>query len=227
MSVFPAAVEAAIAIDSSENGGYSGAGTSLTYAHTVTGSNTILIVAVVLSGGGDRMGTVQYNSVSATLVNKQAAAGVNNYMYEYYLIAPTSGTNNIVVQPSSGNGIGSGAESLTGAKQSAQPDANNTGTDTGTGTSNSTITTVAANTWLVAFYTATLATPTAGTGTFARVSPVGEAGDQKALFDSNGTVGAGSNQLQATGVAENWAWNILSVAPIATAATTKAPFSEF
>ena len=136
-----------IALDDGTNGGNT-AGTSHTYAHTCTGSNLILFVAVGTNSASDLISGVTYGGVAMTLVDKQQGTSTN-YSYLFYLIAPATGANNVVVSASSSCTIYSDAVSYTGAKQSAQPDSSGKGTSTGATLALST-TVVAANCWLVA-----------------------------------------------------------------------------
>lgn len=92
--------------------------TSLTYAHTCTGSNLILLVAVVAVTASDVITGVTYNGVSMTKIAGQLYGGVA-YQYLYYLVAPSTGANNIIVSSSSSVLLQSQAVSYTGVVQSS------------------------------------------------------------------------------------------------------------
>ena len=100
-------------------------GTSLTYSHTTSGSNRMLIVASS-SNGGDHITGVTYNAVAMTQVAKLAVGA--NYLYLHYLIAPATGANNVVVSSGSSVVLVSCAASYTGVLQSGFPDSSATTT---------------------------------------------------------------------------------------------------
>lgn len=92
----------AVAFDAVSSGGgtsQSGNGT-ITLSHTCTGSNLLLIVGVANDAGGSAgVSGITYNGTSMT-----ALASINNsdsfaniLINTYYLIAPSTGANNIVV----------------------------------------------------------------------------------------------------------------------------------
>lgn len=132
----------AIAFDAATKS--SGTGTSITYAHTCTGSNLILFV---LAYGYPNPATgTTYNGVAMTRVTDQIMNAGGPYISVFYLINPATGSNNVVV---SGAGLeGSSCASYTGVKQSAQPDAfDSAQVDSASGVTDS-ITTVADNCWI-------------------------------------------------------------------------------
>lgn len=176
----------AIALDNSTNGGLVNPGTSLTYAHTVSGSNRILFVSV-FGDTTDKITGVTYNGVSMTLVGKTVKSP-DRYVYLFYLIAPATGTNNVVVSASSSIAICSHAVSYTGAAQTGQPDSSITGTAATSLTLTTTV--VASNCWLVGAWRTNVTTGTAGTGATQRQGSNG-------LYtaDSNGVVGTGSQSM--------------------------------
>lgn len=143
-------VGAAIAFDAVSHVGHN-TGTSQTWAHTITGSNTILFTYCWVNGASDVFTSLKYNAVSMSSISSVASYnGASNHGYLYYLVAPTTGANNIVLTLSSSVDSACAATSYTGAAQSGVPDA--TFTDAGDGSSNNfamTVTTVADNAWLV------------------------------------------------------------------------------
>lgn len=168
----------------------SGSATTLTYAHTNTGSNLILFVGVSISSGSDLNTGVTYNANAMSLAGKIQRNGGASYEYLWYLVAPTTGAHNVVVTLSSGANIGSGAVSYTGAKQTGQPDSANTGTTAGTSLSVST-TVVLPNCWLVA-------SMGCANGPFNFTTGTGRTGDGGNIMgDSNAIVGTGSQPLVA------------------------------
>lgn len=101
----------AIALDSTSSGTAT-VGTTVTIAHTCTGSNRVLVVVV---GGTDGITTpsVTYNAVSMTLVVSKNASAMSSFTF--VLVGPSTGTNNIVITKGSGDEIGGMGISFTGA----------------------------------------------------------------------------------------------------------------
>lgn len=176
----------AIALDTSTNLGSTG-GTTLTASHTCSGSNRILFVHVRTAGTTDTLTSITYAGSAMTLVNKKF--GINNLgTYLYYIIAPSTGANNVVINTSVA-AISAIAVSYTGAKQSAQPDANNTNENASTTGLNTNITVVASNCWAIMGVDSGSGNDAAGTNATLR-----QAGPNTGVtvFDSNGTIATGS-----------------------------------
>jgi len=134
----------AIARDANSNGTHTS--TSLTVAHTVSGSNRLLL-AFVIDQAGDTVTGVTYNSVAMTQIRKRVR-GSTEYIYVYGLLAPDTGTNNIVASRSNDAfDIAIGASSYTGVKQTGLPDAQTDDYEAGSTTITTPITTVADNCW--------------------------------------------------------------------------------
>ncbi len=124
----------ALAFDAASAVENQSAGTTATLSHTTSGSNRILIVAChQTSVGANSVTGVTYNGVSMTKIGATVTIQASNaYMTLWYLVAPATGANNIVVTKGSGDNTSVAAVSYTGAKQTGQPEVN--GTDTGSGT---------------------------------------------------------------------------------------------
>lgn len=182
----------AIAFDATSNG-TAGAGTSLSVNHTCTGSNRILWVNGQVQNPVGAV-TCTYNGVSMTSVDSPAIDGhANNVQtWLFYLIAPATGTNSIVLTAAtSGDNFYISAASYTGAAQSSVPDAHAFVQNTVATTSTTlTVTTVANNCWLVGAFRNEIGGATDGTGTTSRYN-----GGDHAIADSNGGVATGSNSL--------------------------------
>ncbi len=126
-------------------------GTTLTYAHTCTGTNLILWVGVQ-TPFADTITGVTYNAVAMTRAKTEVNNANDTRVYLYYLIGPATGTNNVVVTSSGSVSMGSQAASYTGVAQSGQPDATGSNTTASDDTTLTTsITTVANNCWLVGY----------------------------------------------------------------------------
>ena len=205
----------AIALDTASAGSNT-TGTSLTYAHTCTGSNLILFASVRTDTSVDDVTGVTYNAVSMTFVQKVKTTN-GRWMYVYMLVAPATGTNNVVVSCTASHYIASQAISYTGAKQSAQPDYSTTDTQDGTGAQSYTkaITTVADNCWVVTFPSGVTGAVTSVTnGTYREGDTLGTY-----IYDSNGPkTPAGSYSMTVNVQDGNYSTTMLSIAPYVVAA---------
>lgn len=116
----------AIARDTSTDGGLTNPGTSHTFSHTCTGTNLVLIVSV-FSASTDIVTGVTYAGTPMSLVGKCGDGGSpdtnDRWGYQFILVNPATGANNVVVSTSASDAIGAHAVSYTGATQSGQPDA--------------------------------------------------------------------------------------------------------
>jgi len=120
----------------------SGSATSVSWDHTVSGSNRALVVFVYNDDATDKVTGVTYNSVAMTRVGVQSNAS-GQTVYGYLLLNPATGTHTVAVSASSGsNQLGGISASYTGVKQSGQPDSSNTGGSGSTGSTFSISTTV-------------------------------------------------------------------------------------
>ena len=116
-------------LDNAKDGGNNGGTTtSLTYSYTVgTSSNRLLLVSLVGDSSADDISSVKYAGASMTLVAKVQTPG-QLWHYLYYLLAPTSGTNNVVITAASAHYLISEAASWYNVTQSNQPQAYTTNT---------------------------------------------------------------------------------------------------
>lgn len=213
-----------ISVDSFDAAMSTTAGTTLTFSHTCTGTNLILLVGAETGGAGDTVTGITYNSVAMTRIGT-ATSSVTDTGYLYYLLNPSTGTHNVVITATAGavNGIRGISASYAGVKQSGQPDANSTNTGTGT-TETGTVTVVAANSWQVMITWNDSAEPTAGTGTMRRGT---SSGGGFGFFDSNSSLAPGSRSLVAsTGGSGHWGLVSASFAP-AVASTGNYNFFTF
>ena len=171
-----------IAFDATAQGKVLGA-TSLSYSHTCTGSNLILFVGINLfNPGSDLVTGVTYGGVALTQLTKQNAQGSEVYLY--YLIAPTTGANNIVISTSSSVDIRSISASYTGVIQITSID-NSTVNNANASTITTSLTTINNNCWMISFIAdSTARIPSAGTGVTSRNTNA----DVSNLGDSNGNI---------------------------------------
>lgn len=99
-------------------------GNTITFSHTCSGTNRILLVFISQNSGvsSDVITGVTYNGVSMTRIGI-STTGVSMTVYAYYLVNPTSGANNVVVSASVGTEyLRAISVSYKGALQSGQPE---------------------------------------------------------------------------------------------------------
>lgn len=214
----------AIAFDAATHSAYQ-ANSPLTFSHTTSGSDRLIIVYVY--DGSNRTTGVTYGGVALTLVQDlvMTGAAAGQYIQLWYLLNPASGANNVVVSGTPDPiGVYASAVSYTGVAQSGQPDASNKQATSPATSLTTSVTTVADNCWLMgyAYHGATIS---AGTGTTSRGS---NAGGQLTAIDSNGAkTPAGSHSLQTTSTSTFVGHVIASFAPATAGGTTKPQFLGF
>lgn len=202
------------------------AGSPVTFSHTCTGSDRILIVFVWDTAGTSHGTTgVTYNGVSMTQIGTaqtHPTTGVSSTS-AWYLIAPATGSNTISIATTTAGSTAAVAMSYTGAKQSGQPDSNakNSYNTTAHTTWSLSTTVVASNCWLAAGMVDDSNAPTAGASTTMRQNSASGFGG----FDSNGTVSTGSQTLNfAFSSSGKQTGIIVSIAPSVATATTNPAF---
>lgn len=181
--VLPHPTFAVIAFDASSEG--SAGASSLTFSHTTSGSNRILWCGTYVSDSATVSG-VTYNSVAMTSAGTAVLDADGRRQYLWYLLAPATGANNVVVSATPGSpNIRAVCASYTGAQQSGVPDAYATKDDTTNVSSFShNITTVANNAWIVM----TGLTDQIMTGTGSATMREEHADQSYGLFDTNGAI---------------------------------------
>lgn len=149
----------AIAFDVATNGGTS-ATASVTFSHTNTGSNLTLIVCGAQNGTVATASSATYNTVSMTQTTTKANASQGTWMDMLALAAPATGANNVVWTANQSN-VGAFAMSLTGTNASPIGATGTPNTWIGQTSSSISVTTTAANSWVVDHAQTNNATPTA------------------------------------------------------------------
>lgn len=105
------------AVDSVSSFGSNGAG-PFTWAHTCSGSDRLLRVTTSHFDNSDTIDSITYNGVALTAVPGGSTNNGQYYVTAYYLIAPDTGTHDIVVTVTgSVFDFGAGAISYTDAHQ--------------------------------------------------------------------------------------------------------------
>lgn len=216
--IAPNGAWAAIAFDAASSGGTSSSGTGWTWSHTVTGTNTILLVQLN-QNTDDHVSGVTYNSVAMTKLTG-VNFGVNpSNVSVWYLINPSTGANTISVSTNQDRSMVGSSVSYTGVSQTGFPDASGSANANGVTTITATLTTVADNAWVILFNSLSEGTDnqTAGAGTTLRRN-TGNFGfaNVSAIFDNNvAKTPAGSVSLIANWTnSSNYGYIKVSLAPV-------------
>lgn len=162
--------------------------TSLTFSFTTSGTNRILFVKSVTTGGRTVTG-VTYGGTAMTEATSQHHTSLNENVYWHYLKNPASGANNVVISASASGFIGGGAVSYTGALQTGGVDvATATYFAAQSGDLTTTISVTDAGSWILFGEEAKTNDPASVVnGTFITGTAT--------AADSNGTVSTGSNTI--------------------------------
>lgn len=152
VAIKPATAASGIAFDAATEDKTS-TGTTLTYAHTCTGTDRFLYVHVTtLTTGSHTINSVTYNGVAMTpLVSNVQAYSATWKCHSYYLVNPASGTNDVVVTMASSPSASqrSGAVSYTGVDQTNPILTSNSAYTSSGGTCNVSLTTADDGWWLI------------------------------------------------------------------------------
>lgn len=190
----------AIAFDSAVAFNSSGT-SSVTFSHTISGSNTILFVHGEGSQGPTATLTATYNGVSMTELGHSidnTGTGVPTYLF--YMVNPPTGAHNVVVSSSNVSVSGSSV-SYTGVKQTLPISVSNTtALNSTTSSMSKSITTINDKSWVImAFRTGSGNAITAGSNTVVRVQPDNAVNGGGAFIDSGAAITpAGSATLAVT-----------------------------
>ena len=206
----------AIAFDATGGKREASGGTPNTISFTVTGSNNVLIANT--STFTDDVTDCDYAGVNLT----DTAAKINgvdavlNGVDLRYLIAPATGTNNLVTTDNGSGSLAVAVANYTGAKQTSPIDSTSTASETSASSITGTTTVVASGCWLVMGGAAVVSDMAAGSGTTTR-----QTNQNYALCDSNASVSTGAQSLILTYTSGAARAAILSLAPAAAATSIK------
>jgi hypothetical protein len=188
------------------------ASSSNTVSHTCTGSDRLLLTFIECQNG-DLITGVTYNGVSMTQLGKNNISAFGFYNYIYYLVAPATGANNIVVSASGSCTIIQLSESLTGVNQTTPIDASNLINQTSSlANPTGSVTTLTDNAWVVGSCRISSFKPTVSAGTTERniSSDIGYI-----LYDKNSTSSpVGTYTLDTTSAAQTWYFWTLAIKPV-------------
>jgi hypothetical protein len=213
MEAITPTVDAAIAVDTTSEG-FQSSGTSLTFAHTLTGSDTAIVVSIFGYAGGDAISGATWNGSAMTQIGKRAA-DASGYQYLYGMATADTGTHNIVLSYGSTVQIFATAASYTGVSQSAPfPDTANANSASASSFS-PTVTTSVDQSWVIVGGRSPSKGPTAGANTIKRKWN-STSGDAAWIYDSDAARSTGSNALNWSYTGASWSYYVMtSIAPAA------------
>lgn len=202
-----------------------GGASSLTFSHTTSGSNRLLLVTVHIDrdGGTETVSAVTYSGAACTFLG--AIDNGTEWRIEFwYKIAPATGANDVVITVSSSQELIGAARSFTDARQSVAP---SFASAFGTGTEFSVDIASETDGMVADAVTYQNALPTVGAGQTSRYS--------RSAVQSNGfsiaIYGRGSTEPGAGSVTMSWlsgvstAWTIGAAAIRSTSTTSAASIS--
>lgn len=205
----------------SQGGGNPSNGYPVSWSHTCSGTDRLLVVGTTHANGASSLTGITYNGVAMTMIAQQAGLAnlINSALF--YMINPPSGTHTITISGGGGSPtIWGAAASFTNADQTTQPDSFAQG-QAQSGNPSLSTTVVANNSMLVAIYNLLdNNAPNAGTGmTQLQIYQ----GSQSGIFGYSGLgVGTGSQSMTVNAAGTDWYAGIMaSFKPAAGGATTQ------
>lgn len=184
----------AIAVDTATQGA-TATGSPKTWNHTCTGSDLMLFIQTAINSSSQTTTSVTYNASAATdagVVATYTTGGGKSQIF--YKLSPSTGSNQISCSFTGGYFAGNSC-SYSGVKQSAQPDGSGTATTNSNTTLTASFTVTASNCWIMASVANNGVATAAGSGTYLRQQGANVLG---ALYDTNGTVGTGTQSVTVT-----------------------------
>ncbi len=179
-----------------------GPGVTITQAYTTAGTERFLIIDVEVETS--RTNTANTYALAAMTALDHVAGGTSYQNdYNWYLINPASGSNNIVVTQDGSDFINLIAASYNGVHQTVAIDVHGTSGPTSAQTSMTLTGNIASNgAWLWGFFRSDSASWSAGAGTTFRT-----AAEANLVADSNAALPLGNSSLTAT-VSSSKVWGI-------------------
>ena len=209
----------AIAYDNA-GGASQGSGTSLTYSYTTSGSNRLMFTSSYGGADGTNITGKTYNSTAMTFLGKVQYPANNSYCHVYYLVAPSTGANNVVVSYNINARMASVTVTYTGAAQSSPIDNWTTKTQANNNVISQAITVSTANCWGYAAEEGSNLTYASVSGNNAITTKRGGYDDAVVVGDSNGTISTGSVTMGFTGSSNHRGILVLAFKPAVTITTT-------
>lgn len=130
-----------IAFDAISDSGYQTASSSYSWTHVCSGENRFLAVDVgILSVPGTTVTSITYNGVNLSFIGAKSTVSGAGRVECWGLVAPTIGSNNVVVTLSTSVSSASEAVSYTGVNQTTPTEAFNSNQATNTVDADATVT---------------------------------------------------------------------------------------
>ena len=197
----------AIAFDAQSSSGTYSVATSLSWSHTCTGTNRVLIVAARgTSGASDVITGVTYAGVALTKVGSSYKGSSDRWVSLWRLVGPATGANTITISASTSDILMGSSASYTGAGSVSTTTTN--ATAAAALTVSTSYTTQAANAWVVATVGNDQAAATAGASTAVR----GSISSGICLADSNAAVSSPSSRTLVINVTPAGTWATVAAA---------------
>lgn len=181
-----------IALDTSADLG-NNTGSTWTVSYTVSGPGPILFVSI-MEQGANKVTGITYNGVALTILQSKQNVGAD-FASLWYLAAPATGANNIIVTSSSSNTTYGLAVSYTGVLATTPIDVSGTDAKAGSNPLKVTLVPTLANEWWTAFAYNNPGNNAAGSGATLRNTNDGNTNIR--IYDSNGTI-SGSTDVNVT-----------------------------
>ena len=197
-----------VTVDAVTNGVFTN-GTTVTFAHTVSGADRELQVSVHVHT--QPVTSVTYNGVSLSLLRQEVESSQGTNTEVWHLIAPPTGTHNVVVVIANSNNFGVVAISLNGVNQTSPTGTIVSGNYPGSGISESLITSGQVNGLVLDFFTlqygAGTITPNGGQTT--QTGPTTNSNDLQMIVTSK--AGAASVTTGFSWVNDFYRWSHIAV----------------
>lgn len=210
----------AVSFDATSQG--TSSANSISFSHTCTGTDRILVAYVLGSSSGGAPlapNSATYNGVAMTRPVSNVTSNIGIAMF--YLVNPASGSNTFSASFTSGGGADSMRTilaSYTGASQTVQPDSSSSGTSGGASPFDAFTTVVQNTSWVVSgFNNRSGGTQGVSSGT-QRGTTISSV---FLLADTNAGVSAGLNGVSFTSTSSNGEWLAMSITPEGAAATAR------
>ncbi len=117
---FKVAATPTVAVDASSSVATDGVA-SVNLAHTTSGSNRLMLVSVATDPHTERVSSITYNGVGLSLVGVEEILGSHSRVEIWSLVAPATGTHNVVVNMTGTgyNGLAVGVTTFNGVHQTS------------------------------------------------------------------------------------------------------------
>lgn len=202
----------AIAHDSATDHGWSNTTSYSASATSPSSDDRVLLVTIFSNSSSDVVTGVTYGGVSMTRVAAEKAQS-NQHTMLYYLIAPATGSNNVVVTNSSSTLTSVHTSFYTGVSQTGFPDASNSANAQTVASLEVSVTTTVDNCWLAGAGVAMSGGTAFDSNTTVRA---GDATQTLSIDGGGVTSPAGSDSLKikrSSGANDNFALIVVSMAP--------------